>query len=233
MAKKGKSDKWIVLSRNPNKKNRVVRVWRRKKGVDENGEKIYKYKHSQENPNKDAKNGKWKCRFDKKSAAQAAKDWSEKKGNVCYMSKDQWPFLVLGDKYEWGATDKFNKDLNRIAKRCQRYMRVLIKRPKKEAYNLRMAYLNGTGNLAAQCCNYTGKHSWEQCQKSLPNSCYSNHCAGKASDSSIYSQGRSGTITSIGSWGNGKGRSEAKKVGMCLPVVGEPWHLEHGSTWRA
>lgn len=233
MAKKGKHNKWIVLSRQHGS-NKVRRVWRRQKGIDENGEKIFKYKRAQENPNKDA-DPAWKCRFKNKQAALDAQTWSERKGDEsCYVSKDAWPFLVLntGSGYEWGAKDSYNKKLNNIAKRCKRYAKVSITRTKKEAYNLRMAYLNGTGNLAAKCCYYDGKHSWEQCQKSY-SSCFSNHCSGKASDTSIYSQGRSGNITSVGSWGNGTGRNAIKAEKCCLPVGGEPWHVEEGNTWRA
>ena len=225
--KQGEHEKWIVLARDRSNNN-VRTVWTRK--VDG----VRKFKWSVWNPNDEAE-PKWKARVGKKSVAKEMEAWAESKNMAPFRSKETWPFLKLntGSGYEWGKEDSYNKKLNRIAKRCQRYMKVSITRTKKEAWNLRMAYLDGRGNLAAQCCNYTGKHSWEQCQKSLPNSCYSNHCSGKASDSSIYSQGFGGQITSVGSWGNGKGRDAIKKEGCCLPVGGEPWHVERGSTWRA
>ena len=226
--KQGKSKKWIVLARNK-KNNNVRRVWTR---VNAKGERVFKWR--QNNPDPEAEPA-WKCRMKDKALAQEAFDWAEGEGYAAWgPTKDKWPFLVLntGSGYDWGKKDSYNKKLNNIAQRCQRYMKVSITRTKKEAYNLRMAYLNGTGNLAAKCCYIDGKHSWEQCQKSY-SSCFSNHCSGKASDSSIYSQGRSGTITSVGSWGNGKGRDAIKKEGCCLPVNGEPWHVEEGNTWRA
>ena len=48
-----------------------------------------------------------------------------------------------------------------------------------EAYNFRMLYLNGQGNLAARCCSkYSGKHTWSQCGKNP----WSNHARGAAVD---------------------------------------------------
>ncbi len=229
MAKQGKHDKWIVLARKKSN-NTVQRVWRKK--LDDG---TVKYEWSYSNPNPDSKNGKWKARFGKKATALEVVEWVERKGKfAAYMSKDQWPFLVLntGSGYDWGAKDSYNQKLNNIAKRCKRYMKVSITRTKEEAYNLRMSYLNGTGNLAAKCCYIDGKHSWDACLKSY-SSCFSNHCSGKASDTSIFSQGRSGTITSVGSWGNGKGRNAIKAEKCCLPVGGEPWHVEEGNTFRA
>ena len=218
MADVPKSDKWIVTSRNPNKNNRVVRVWGKKK------DGVWKFKHSKEKPGDE-----WKCRFGKKATAQLAYDFAESKGNVPRMSKDKFSFCVLVNGVY--GDDSLTKKLDKLGKKEGKYIRLgSYKRTQKQQHDLYLAYIRGYGNLAAKCnSRYTGEHSWDQCKQYPP--CYSNHCGGKACDTSYYHQGRSGSYTNVGN--NSSFRSTMKSLNICLPVGGEPWHVEHGNTWRS
>ena len=222
-----KHDKWICLARDKST-NKVVKVWRRKKGVDDQGNDIYKYKHSDTNPNPDAE-PKWKARFGKKSAAKAAMEWSESKGRAVYMSKDLYPFTVLGGGVY--GNKKLTEKMNKLGRIQKRYMRLgSYKRTQKQQHDLYLKYIRGTGNLAAHCnTRYNGEHSWDQCKQYPP--CASNHCGGNACDLSYYQSGRSGSYTNVGN--NSNFRSTMKSLGLCLPVGGEPWHTEIGNTWRS
>ena len=94
-----------------------------------------------------------------------------------------------------------------------------------EAYNFRMMYLRGTGNLAARCCSkYSGIHSWSACGKNP----WSNHARGRAIDCGTV---RGGQYSSIGY--STAARASMRKHGLCLPVPGEKWHVEIGTTWRS
>ena len=220
--------KWIVLSRK-HSNNAVRRVWRRKKGVDEQGNPIYKYKRSVENPNKDASPG-WKCRFGNKSAAKDAQKWSERNGDEsCYVSKDEYPFLVLNGGVF--GNKKLTEKMNKLGKIEKKYMRLgSYKRTQKQQHDLYLAYIRGYGNLAAHCnTRYNGEHSWDSCKQYPP--CASNHCGGNACDLSYYTQGRSGNYVNVGN--NNSFRNTMKKLGLCLPVGGEKWHTEIGNTWRS
>jgi len=68
------------------------------------------------------------------------------------------------------------------------------------------AYQAGTGNLAAR--PGTSRHNW-----------------GKAADVSA-SDGRP-----VGE--SPTCRAALRRFGLCLPVPGEKWHVEHGDTWRS
>lgn len=223
MAEKGKSDKWICLARDT-KTNDVKTIWRRKKS---DGTIVYKVR--QNNPNPDATDGKWKARFGKKSTATEAKKWAEKQGYAVYQSKDAFPFLVLCGGI-WG-NDNLSKKLNKLGKKHKRYLRMgSYKRDQRQQHDLYLKYIRGTGNLAAYCnTKYRGEHSWDQCKKYPP--CASNHCGGNASDASYYHSGRSGNYTNLGY--NDKVRKYMKELGLCLPVSGEKWHTEVGTTWRS
>jgi len=227
MAENGKHDKWILLARKK-KNNNVRRVWTRK---NKDGER--KFKISQDNPNPDAgKDGngtKWKARIGKKDVAKKGMKWAEDKGYAVYMSKDKWPFLVLEGGI-WGNS-KLSDKMQRVGIKHKRYLRMgSYKRDQKQQHELYLKYIRGTGNLAAYCnTKYRGEHSWEQCKKYPP--CASNHCGGNASDASYYHQGRSGNYTNLGY--NDKVRKYMKQEGLCLPVSGEKWHCEIGTTWRS
>ena len=127
--------------------------------------------------------------------------------------------------------DSLTKKLDKLGKKEGKYIRLgSYKRTQKQQHDLYLAYIRGYGNLAAKCnSRYTGEHSWDQCKQYPP--CYSNHCGGKACDTSYYHQGRSGSYTNVGN--NSSFRSTMKSLNICLPVGGEPWHVEHGNTWRS
>ena len=217
-------DKWIVLSRK-HSNNSVRKVWRKKLT-----DGTYKYKRSVDNPNPDSKDGKWKARFGKKTAAKDAQKWSEKDGNEsCYVSKDLYPFCVLGGGVF--GNEKLTDKMNKLGKSQKKYMRLgSYKRTQQQQHDLYLKYIRGTGNLAAYCnTKYRGEHSWDSCKKYPP--CNSNHCSGGACDLSYYHQGRSGSYTNVGN--NNNFRNKMKSLGLCLPVGGEAWHTEIGTTWRS
>lgn len=160
--------------------------------------------------------------------AKAAIRWGAKNGLAVFATKSKYPFLVLDSDTAWGNPE-LSRRLNTLGRRRQRYLWVgEYKRTSRRQWELRQAYLNGTGNLAAQCCTrYVGKHSWSACGKNSQ----SNHATGDAADASYLHSGRSGSYTNLGN--DLKCRSIMKDIGLCLPVPGEAWHAQIGSTWRA
>lgn len=123
------------------------------------------------------------------------------------------------------AGDALMNRLRQVARDIGKEIRVISgDRTPYQAWTLRMRYLNGTGNLAARCCTrYSGKHSWSACGKNPT----SNHARGRAVDCGVMNPG----YRSIGYYQ--PARNAMRKRGLCLPVGGEPWHVERGGNWRA
>lgn len=167
-----------------------------------------------------------------KDEAEAAEKWGKKKSPklACFITKSKYPFLVLDSDTGWGDADLSEK-LNKLGKRRERYLWCgEYLRSKHQQWEFRMAYLNGKGNLAAPCdTTYSGKHSWEQCKPAGPSQ--SNHATGDACDTSYLHSGRSGSYTNVGN--DSECRKIMKDLNLCLPVGGEPWHIERGNNWRA
>ncbi len=93
-----------------------------------------------------------------------------------------------------------------------------------QAWQLRMKYLRGTGNLAARCCRYSGAHSWSACGKTPT----SNHARGKAIDCGwLTSSGYKSFMLVPGAL------NAARKAGMKAPMWPpwggriEAWHMEN------
>lgn len=59
----------------------------------------------------------------------------------------------------------------------------------------------------------------------------SNHESGNAADFSILRSGRGGSYVNVGHWPGA--RDVMHRLDACLPVPGEAWHVELGSSWRA
>lgn len=169
--------------------------------------------------------------FDK-AEAEAAEKWGNKQDPklACFVTKQKWPFLVLDTDTKWGS-DALGDKLNELGKKRERYLWCgEFLRSKHRQWELRMAYLNGHGNLAARCdTTYSGKHSWEECKTAGPSQ--SNHASGDACDTSYLHSGRSGSYTNVGN--DQECRKIMHNINLCLPVGGEPWHVERGNTWRA
>lgn len=160
-----------------------------------------------------------------KREADLAVEWGKKKGLAVWVDSGKYPFVVC-DVAPPG--DAVMRRLNKVGKRLGRYVKIISgDRTPYQAWVLRMRYLNGTGNLAALCCGNGGRHSWAACGKSPR----SNHARGAAADCGIVHSGRGVGYTSIGLWPNA--RTAMRAEGLCLPVGGEAWHAEVGTTWRA
>ncbi len=155
---------------------------------------------------------------------EAGKKWARRRlvRSTRTVGPDQWPFLVLGDT-AWPTNKRLLRALNATGKGRRRLIRIVSGlRTPREAWVLRMRYLNGQGNLAARCCSrYSGKHSWESCGKDP----WSNHADGNAADCGTLT-GIKGTYTSLAN--DKKARRLFEKLGGCFPVVSpwEPWHAE-------
>lgn len=142
---------------------------------------------------------------------------------VRVIAPGQWPFLVLASGAHWPTNKALLRALNATGKGRRRLVKIVSgMRTPRQAWELRMAYLRGTGNTAARCCSrYTGQHSWQSCGKDP----WSNHADGNAADCGTLT-GIKGTYTSLAS--DTKARRIFEKLGGCFPVVDpwEPWHGE-------
>ena len=155
---------------------------------------------------------------------EEGKRWAKRRAarSTRVIGPKQWPFVVLGDT-AWPTNKRLLRALNTTGRRRRRMIRIVSGlRTPHEAWVLRMAMLNGTGNTAAKCClKYSGKHSWANCGKQPQ----SNHASGNAADC--------GTVTSNGTYrslaDDKKARRIFESLGGCFPVRSpqwEPWHAE-------
>lgn len=155
---------------------------------------------------------------------EEGKRWAKRRAarSTRVIGPKQWPFVVLGDT-AWPTNKRLLRALNTTGRRRRRMIRIVSGlRTPHEAWVLRMAMLNGTGNTAAKCClKYSGKHSWANCGKQPQ----SNHASGNAADC--------GTVTSNGTYrslaDDKKARRIFESLGGCFPVRSpqwEPWHSE-------
>ena len=141
----------------------------------------------------------------------------------------RYPYLRLspGQKWPRGKNGReILRKLNKVGRGCKRI--ILIKSGLRDAYQQWMAYMNYLrgGTLAAPCCSKRYIHSWAACGKTPA----SMHCVSRAVDCGIL--GKSGdwdTYRSIGY--SHTARMHMRKHHLCLPVVGEQWHVEIGSYW--
>ena len=155
---------------------------------------------------------------------EQAKRWAKRRAarDIRVIGPTQWPFLVLGDT-AWPTNKRLLRALNATGRRRRRTIRIVSGlRTPHEAWELRMRYLDGTGNTAARCCTkYSGAHTWSQCGKNP----LSNHASGNAADC--------GTVTSGGLYRSLANDTKARRIfeslGGCFPVRSpqyEPWHAE-------
>jgi len=215
------SDRPFVCLARDRKTNEVRQVYRKKGGGFTRNE-----------DNKQAKKLDNPHRFSKKEADKCVKWGNKQKPELAvFATKQESPFIVLDSDTKWGK-DSLRDKLNTLGKRRKRYIRAgEFKRSQQRQHDLRMQYLNGTGNLAAMCnsCGMTGHHSWADCQKCPPSQ--SNHATGDACDASYYHQGRDGAYTNLGD--DSRCRDIMHDIGLGLPVSGEKWHTEITSVWNA
>ena len=174
------------------------------------------------------KSDKTKGLFTKAEAKEAIK-WADKKGAAGFATTQRWPFLVLDTDTAWG-NPKLGSKLDQLAEQLQRYGWCgEFKRPAKRQWYFYQGWLARKPgfNLAAPCCHKNYLHSWNACGQTPR----SNHAPGNACDFSILHSGRGGSFTNVGEW-NGA-RAKMRKLGLCLPVPGEKWHVELGNNWRS
>jgi len=141
--------------------------------------------------------------------------------------KHRWVQLRPGAKWPKGpAGRRIIRRLNRIGRHLKRTVIVTSgQRDWREQHAAYMDFLRG-GTLAAPCCSRHYIHSISECLRD----CRSRHCFGSAADVVlIQTAGRPrediGNVPAA--------RRAMKRNGLCLPVPGEPWHVELGSTWRS
>lgn len=156
---------------------------------------------------------------------EAAKRWARRRlvRSTKIVGRGGWPFLELVPGARWPTNKKLLRSLNTVARLRKRRIRIVSGlRTPHEAWQLRMKFLSGRGNLAARCCTrYSGPHSWANCGKDP----WSNHADGNAADC--------GTLTGNGRYtslaDDGRARSLAHRHGLIFPVTSpwEPWHAEH------
>lgn len=140
----------------------------------------------------------------------------------------RYPMLELASGAHWPTGSEGRAlltKLNNVGEDIHRKIRIISgKRIAYDQWRLYMLYLRGAGNLAAPCCWKRYIHSWESCGKA----CQSNHCRSRAVDCGTVDKW--GNYASIGY--SSAARSAMRAHGLCLPVVGEQWHVEVGSSWR-
>lgn len=163
-----------------------------------------------------------------RSQVKRAVAWAKKRGwTVVRTTSHPWPYVTKDPTTAWPTNKALLRKLNSVGRKLHRRVHVVSGwRTPHKCWELRMAYLRGEGNLAARCCSrYSGFHSWEDCGRDP----WSNHADGNAADCGIID--RWGDYSSIGNIS--KARKQMHKVGLCLPVPGEAWHTEIGSSWAA
>lgn len=162
--------------------------------------------------------------------AAAAVKWVKKKGWRARLVRNPYPFIVKADGVTLPGDKALLRKLNRVGREMKRL--VLVKsgyRDNYQQWQCYMTYCDG-GNLAARCCRNFGdkvKHSWAQCGKRSESN-HSQPPKGHAVDCGLV---MSWGYTSIGNVDNA--RRLLRRFGACLPVGGEPWHVEIGDTFRA
>lgn len=209
--------KFFVLGRTK-KTNDVSQVFRLPKGD---------FTRNEENPAIRESSGDPKL-FTKAEVRDAIR-WGERTGVAVFGTTSEYPFLVKASDTKWGSPDLARR-MNELGRRRKRYIHVTaFLRSSRQQWKLRMLYLQGRGNLAARCCSKYDRtqHSWRECGKDS----WSNHFRGNAADIGVIASGRDGARVDVGS--DSKCRKIMKALGTCLPVGGEPWHIEVGGTWRA
>jgi len=169
---------------------------------------------------------------------EAAKRWARRRpirfklGSVKGHREGTQPYVIVPSDVT-APHRALLKKLNAVGEQLERpiYMWSGWRTPWK-AWDLRMLYNAGRGNLAAPCCSKYGYskqwHSWESCGKDP----WSNHASGNAADVGVVD--KRGSRVNIGDYPGA--RAAMKRVGLCLPVGSpqrEPWHVEIGNTWRA
>ena len=154
-----------------------------------------------------------------------AKRWAKRRlaKGVRMVGPDRQPFIV----YPEGVHPPTNKNLLRAVNATGRKRRRLIRcvsgmRTPRQAWELRMLFLDGRGATAALCCTkYSGTHSWADCGKNPQ----SNHADGNAMDCGTID--KHGTYRSLGL--DQKAKRIFLKLGGCFPVMSpqpEWWHCE-------
>lgn len=140
-----------------------------------------------------------------------------------------WSNLTLRSGARWPKGRdgrRLLRRLNRAARKAGLQLVVVSgQRNWREQHRAYMDYLRG-GTLAAPCCSRHYLHSEAMCLRQ----CGSRHCVGRAADVDAVLQ-PGGAWTPVGNVA--KMRYELRAAGLCLPVPGEPWHVECGSDWRA
>ena len=142
---------------------------------------------------------------------------------------ERWRWVMLASGRRWPRGDAGHdlvRRLNNTGRRLgSRLLIVSGQRSNYEQWAAYQDYLRG-GTLAAPCCGRHDLHDWPSCGRE----CASNHCIGRAADVQVRPAGTSDWVA-VGLWH--RARKQLHHHGLCLPVPGEPWHVQAGDVWRA
>ncbi len=158
---------------------------------------------------------------------QQAKKWANRRNAKAVRVAGplhRWLFLDRGTGVVWPTNKRLLRALNATGRRRRRVVRIISgMRTPRQAWELRMAFLQGRGNTAARCCSkYAGQHSWEACGRDP----WSNHADGNAADCGTIN-GATGAYTSLGL--DRRAKRIFLKLGGHFPVMSpqqEWWHAE-------
>lgn len=154
-------------------------------------------------------------KFSREEARDASR-WASKRGLAAYVTKSPYPFLVLDSDTKMVRHDLARK-LNTLARNTKRYMWIGEGwRSSSQQWAFWRDYL--ARGKRPPLVAYPGT---------------SNHESGWAADASFLLSGRGGAYVNLGNYKRPKTVRRMKRLGLGLPVPGEPWHTEITTAWRA
>lgn len=151
-----------------------------------------------------------------RAEARQAEAWGKKRGLAVFVTKAKYPFLVLDSDTKMVRPELAGR-LNELARQTKRYM-----------------WIGEGWRTNAQQWVF-----WNQFVargKRPPLVAYpgtSNHEGGRAADASFLLSGRGGSYVNLGLYKRGLTVRRMRRLGLGLPVPGEPWHTEITTSWRA
>lgn len=151
-----------------------------------------------------------------RAEARRAVAWAKKRGLAAFVTKSRYPFLVLDSDTKMVRRELAVK-LNELARKTKRYMWIGEGwRTHAQQWAFWRAYV--ARGKRPPLVAYPGT---------------SNHEGGRAADASFLLSGRGGAYVNLGNYKRAETVRRMRRLGLGLPVPGEPWHAEITSTWRA
>lgn len=151
-----------------------------------------------------------------RSEVKDAEVWAAKRDLAVFATRSRYPFLVLDSDTRMVRPELASR-LNTLARKTKRYMWV------GEGWRTHAQQWDFWNAFVAR-----GKRPP---LVAFPGT--SNHEGGWAADASILLSGRGGSYVNLGRYQRAVTVRRMKKLGLGLPVPGEPWHVEITTSWRA